>query len=70
MNRQDLQKHIGLIVSVIDNHDAGIHPDNGFVCPCKFRGSEQEWLAHVADVIATRLEERVVQLPLEHLGEN
>jgi hypothetical protein len=54
------REHIHTIISTIDSHDAGILDSGIYVCPCKFRGTEQEWEQHVADLIdeatATQLE--------------
>lgn len=50
-----IRDNIALIISVIDNHDAGVYDDGTHVCPCRFRGSRVQWEQHIADAIDAEL---------------
>lgn len=45
-----LRDNIHLIISTIDNHDAGIR-EGVYLCPCGMRGTEHQWEQHIADLV-------------------
>ena len=53
-----IRDNIHLIITTIDNHDAGIYPDGTHVCPCKFRGTREQWEMHIASIIDDQLAEQ------------
>lgn len=49
-----IHDHIAVIITTIDEHDAGIL-DGVYMCPCKFQGTEQQWHSHIADLITSKI---------------
>lgn len=57
--------HMADTETAFDTHDGGVYDDGTHVCPgdCRFRGTEQEWLAHLADALADALTTTTLELP-------
>jgi hypothetical protein len=56
-----IRSNIHLIISTIDDHDAGIL-DGVYICPCGMRGTEQQWELHIADLVDEALSVQI-ELP-------
>jgi hypothetical protein len=61
--RNVFRDNITTIVAVFDAHDPGVFDDGSHECPCGHKGTEAEWEQHLAEAVADKLTESVVELP-------